>query len=136
MSSFNKNQCPGCPYGGLDFSRGLFDFFAAESMGVLYGSWAFGSGNPKPSLPQSTSTPQPTPKPSTTYKPSTTPTTTSTSHSLASTNIPSTSSTSSSTSIPTPTAKVPDAVPTDVIGQFYMIMIGMGGLAVAAGSEA
>lgn len=37
-------QCPGCPYGGLDFSQGLFDYFAPESAGVIYGRWEFGSG--------------------------------------------------------------------------------------------
>ncbi|KAK0459581.1 RlpA-like double-psi beta-barrel-protein domain-containing protein-containing protein [Desarmillaria tabescens] len=38
------DECPGCPYGGLDLSRGLFDFFADESAGVLYGTWTFSSG--------------------------------------------------------------------------------------------
>ena len=38
-------QCPGCPYGGLDMSRGLFDFFAPESQGVLYGTWSFDDGS-------------------------------------------------------------------------------------------
>ncbi|KIY51064.1 hypothetical protein FISHEDRAFT_21949, partial [Fistulina hepatica ATCC 64428] len=33
------DECPGCPYGGLDFSRGLFDYFADESLGVLSGTW-------------------------------------------------------------------------------------------------
>jgi hypothetical protein len=31
----------GCPWGGLDFSRGLFDLFAAEAQGVLTGNWWF-----------------------------------------------------------------------------------------------
>ncbi|KAG1734524.1 hypothetical protein EDB19DRAFT_1155987 [Suillus lakei] len=35
------DECVGCPYGGLDFSRGLFDYFASESEGVIYGSWSF-----------------------------------------------------------------------------------------------
>ncbi|KAF9009390.1 RlpA-like double-psi beta-barrel-protein domain-containing protein-containing protein [Cyathus striatus] len=35
------DQCPGCPYGGLDLSRGLFKFFAAESVGIIYGEWSF-----------------------------------------------------------------------------------------------
>lgn len=38
------DECPGCPYGGLDFSRGLFNYFASESAGIIYGSWVFGSG--------------------------------------------------------------------------------------------
>ncbi|KZP18899.1 hypothetical protein FIBSPDRAFT_744627 [Athelia psychrophila] len=33
--------CPGCPPGGLDFSKGLFDYFGLESLGVLYGAWNF-----------------------------------------------------------------------------------------------
>lgn len=39
------DACPGCPYGGLDLSRGLFKFFASESVGVLSGDWWFGSSN-------------------------------------------------------------------------------------------
>jgi hypothetical protein len=34
-------QCPGCPFGGLDFSSGLFKHFADQSVGVLQGSWSF-----------------------------------------------------------------------------------------------
>ncbi|KAF9221100.1 hypothetical protein BS17DRAFT_768873 [Gyrodon lividus] len=37
----SRMQCMGCPWGGLDFSRGLFDFFASEDIGVLYGDWWF-----------------------------------------------------------------------------------------------
>lgn len=37
-------QCPGCPFGGLDLSQGLFDYFAPESAGVIYGHWEYGSG--------------------------------------------------------------------------------------------
>lgn len=128
----------GCPDGGLDFSRGLFSFFASQSMGELYGSWTFGSGNPPPSssLPQPTSTPQPKPQPSTTYKASST-TTTSTTHS------PTTSSTTSSTPASPPTnTPTPTPTPTDVAGvpsgfiaELYMIMVGLGGLGVEAGSE-
>ncbi|KAJ3473942.1 hypothetical protein NLI96_g12738 [Meripilus lineatus] len=33
--------CPGCPYGGLDFSSGLFQYFAPLDVGVLSGSWNF-----------------------------------------------------------------------------------------------
>ncbi|KAH8112509.1 RlpA-like double-psi beta-barrel-protein domain-containing protein-containing protein [Phellopilus nigrolimitatus] len=39
------DKCPGCPYGGLDFSRGLFDYFASEDLGVLTGSWSFTNGS-------------------------------------------------------------------------------------------
>ncbi|KAG7452650.1 uncharacterized protein BT62DRAFT_925206 [Guyanagaster necrorhizus] len=48
------DECPGCPYGGLDLSRGLFDFFADESVGVLYGTWTFNSGNSGTSSSSST----------------------------------------------------------------------------------
>lgn len=34
-----------CPWGGLDFSRGLFDVFAPESVGVLYGEWWLNNGD-------------------------------------------------------------------------------------------
>lgn len=52
-----KRQCPGCPYGGLDLSTGLFDYFtwagAAGSPtdpGVLTGTWNFeSSGGSAPS---------------------------------------------------------------------------------------
>ncbi|GAW08454.1 Allergen Asp f 7 [Lentinula edodes] len=30
------DECPGCPYGGLDLSTGLFEFFADESWGFLF----------------------------------------------------------------------------------------------------
>ncbi|KAH9029093.1 RlpA-like double-psi beta-barrel-protein domain-containing protein-containing protein, partial [Lactarius pseudohatsudake] len=38
------DKCPGCPYGGLDLTRGLFGFFADLGVGVLQGTWEFGSG--------------------------------------------------------------------------------------------
>ncbi|KAG2075317.1 hypothetical protein BDR04DRAFT_1133349 [Suillus decipiens] len=45
------DECMGCPYGGLDFSTGLFNFFASQDAGVLYGSWWFNddAGEPAPS---------------------------------------------------------------------------------------
>ncbi|KAF9533466.1 RlpA-like double-psi beta-barrel-protein domain-containing protein-containing protein [Crepidotus variabilis] len=63
------DECPGCPLGGLDFSRGLFEFFASESAGVLTGDWIFGA--PVASKPAPTPTPTPTPTPSSTVAPST-----------------------------------------------------------------
>lgn len=52
------DACPGCPFGGLDLSRGLFDFFADESAGVIYGNWWFKDegygGPPPPPSPSST----------------------------------------------------------------------------------
>ncbi|KIP09285.1 hypothetical protein PHLGIDRAFT_18677 [Phlebiopsis gigantea 11061_1 CR5-6] len=55
------DECPGCPYGGLDLSPGLFSYFASEDAGIIYGSWDFGSGS-KPS-------PTPTPTPTSTWSP-------------------------------------------------------------------
>ncbi|KIJ67209.1 hypothetical protein HYDPIDRAFT_165904 [Hydnomerulius pinastri MD-312] len=41
------DKCMGCPWGGLDFSRGLFDFFASEDVGVLTGEWWFNDDSSK-----------------------------------------------------------------------------------------
>lgn len=54
-------KCPGCPFGGLDFSRGLFSYFASLDAGVIYGDWDFGSGAPPPPPKED---PPPAPKPS------------------------------------------------------------------------
>lgn len=71
------DECPGCPYGGLDFSQGLFQFFSDLSAGVLYGTWNFGSGSPAPApAPVPTTTWQPPPPPTTTWQPPPPPTTT------------------------------------------------------------
>ncbi|EIN05474.1 hypothetical protein PUNSTDRAFT_46839 [Punctularia strigosozonata HHB-11173 SS5] len=35
------DECPGCPFGGLDLSPGLFEFFAPLSEGVITGGWSF-----------------------------------------------------------------------------------------------
>ncbi|KAJ6513853.1 RlpA-like double-psi beta-barrel-protein domain-containing protein-containing protein [Mycena vitilis] len=35
------DECPECAWGALDFSTSLFDHFASEDKGVLYGSWVF-----------------------------------------------------------------------------------------------
>ncbi|EPQ53544.1 hypothetical protein GLOTRDRAFT_130888 [Gloeophyllum trabeum ATCC 11539] len=35
------DQCPGCPKGGLDLSKGLFSHFANPDVGVLTGSWSY-----------------------------------------------------------------------------------------------
>ncbi|PPR04976.1 hypothetical protein CVT24_010434 [Panaeolus cyanescens] len=62
------DMCPGCPYGGLDLSRGLFRYFAAESVGVIHGDWNFGgsSGGEAPApAPAPTSTRVAAPKPTT-----------------------------------------------------------------------
>ncbi|KAF9033560.1 plant expansin [Panaeolus papilionaceus] len=33
--------CPGCPFGGLDLTPGLFQVFAPLEVGVITGSWNF-----------------------------------------------------------------------------------------------
>jgi hypothetical protein len=107
----------GCPWGGLDFSRGLFDYFADESEGVLYGLWWFddssgGSGDQTTSTwtpstttweaPATTSTPDYTP-PTTSSTPDYTPPTTSSTPAYTP---PSTTSTTSSTPSPSSTSPI------------------------------
>ncbi|EGN95476.1 hypothetical protein SERLA73DRAFT_76576 [Serpula lacrymans var. lacrymans S7.3] len=58
------DECPGCPYGGLDFSQGLFQAFADISQGVLYGTWTFDDG-----APASSSSSPPPPPPTSTWQP-------------------------------------------------------------------
>ncbi|KAG1762453.1 hypothetical protein EDD22DRAFT_891572 [Suillus occidentalis] len=118
------DECMGCPYGGLDFSEGLFQFFTPLGSGVISGSWSFGSAPaPLPLIPTSslqliptpTTTWQPPPtttplSPSTTSSPSPTPSPSSPSSSLSSSSsststtlsssLSSASSTASSTTIP------------------------------------
>jgi len=99
------DRCAGCGYGALDFSRGLFDFFGSESLGVLIGTWVFGV----PTSPSTTSTPTPTPTPTwtSTYQPpsSTSSVIYNTTSNSTSSQTPTSTSTQSSTSIsatPTP----------------------------------
>ncbi|EGN95475.1 hypothetical protein SERLA73DRAFT_186504 [Serpula lacrymans var. lacrymans S7.3] len=66
------DECPGCPYGGLDFSEGLFDYFAAESVGVLYGTWYYSDGSGGGGGAPSSSSSQWTPPSSTWTPPSST----------------------------------------------------------------
>ncbi|KIM49401.1 hypothetical protein M413DRAFT_106763 [Hebeloma cylindrosporum] len=133
------DECPGCPFAGLDFSRGLFDFFAPESAGVLTGSWTFGGGAPaappKPT-PTPTHTPPPPPKttelPKSTYTPPTT-THTSTSSAASSSALSTVVSASKSTSAAAVTSSV--AVPPQLttLEQMYLAYIQMGGIALSAG---
>ncbi|KAF9553807.1 hypothetical protein CPC08DRAFT_215252 [Agrocybe pediades] len=53
-----SDTCPGCPWGGLDLTEGLFSFFAPQSVGIIYGTWEFTDAAPPP--------PPPPPKPTTT----------------------------------------------------------------------
>ncbi|KAG5634518.1 hypothetical protein H0H81_001681 [Sphagnurus paluster] len=136
------DECMECPWGALDFSQGLFEYFSGLDAGYLYGSWTWGAGAPKP-------TPTPTPKPTpTTTKEKPTPTlpppppettststkksTTSTSTSLSTTSSSSSTSvsktlatTSSSTSVAASTPSV-IPVPTDAISQLGLILLNLG----------
>ncbi|OCB91953.1 hypothetical protein A7U60_g752 [Sanghuangporus baumii] len=40
-----NEACPGCPYGGLDLSPGLFQHFDSLDKGVLTASWSFKDGS-------------------------------------------------------------------------------------------
>lgn len=97
------DECPGCPFGGLDLSRGLFNFFSSPDAGVIYGTWNFnggsgdGSGDHAPPPP-----PPPPPKPqttthSTTHTPQPSTTSTSTKIEAKTTKESSTTKSSSST---------------------------------------
>jgi len=57
----------GCPYGGVDLSLALADYFGIRGDGVVYdGSWSIGS---KPAPPPPTTTPEPEPTPTPTPDP-------------------------------------------------------------------
>lgn len=43
-----QDECPTCPYGGLDLSPGLMEHFGAIGNGVIYGDWEYGSGAAAP----------------------------------------------------------------------------------------
>ncbi|KAH9967836.1 hypothetical protein BC827DRAFT_1122648, partial [Russula dissimulans] len=92
------DECPGCPYGGLDLTEGLFEFFASLGVGVLSGTWEFAGSSPPPTSTHTTPTYTPTQEPTTQYTPP--PTT----HHTTSTPPPSSSS-SSSSSTSTTTSK-------------------------------
>jgi predicted RNA-binding Zn-ribbon protein involved in translation (DUF1610 family) len=40
-----QDQCPGCGYGDLDLSRGLFDHFASEDLGTFQMTWWYNDGS-------------------------------------------------------------------------------------------
>ncbi|EPQ58420.1 hypothetical protein GLOTRDRAFT_137140 [Gloeophyllum trabeum ATCC 11539] len=140
------DECMGCPYGALDFSEGLFKYFASEDAGEIYGSWQFGSGDPKPSPSPS---PSPTtsswsststwsPPPSTTST-STTWTPTSTSSTWSSTSSSSSSvASSSSSATPSSTSSAAETFPTasesdpENLEQFNIALVNLGGLIMAA----
>ncbi|KAH8999538.1 RlpA-like double-psi beta-barrel-protein domain-containing protein-containing protein [Lactarius akahatsu] len=101
------DRCPGCPYGGLDLSQGLFSFFASTDLGTIYGEWVFGSSEePKPTstTPTSTSTPQPSPTTTkklatSTTSPITSSTTTTSKPSSTTNSVPSSSSSTTTTTL-------------------------------------
>ncbi|KAK8869847.1 hypothetical protein IAR55_000415 [Kwoniella newhampshirensis] len=51
-----QDECPTCPYGGLDMSRGLFDHFASEDVGQFYMTWWYNDGSNDQPAPQPTTT--------------------------------------------------------------------------------
>jgi len=61
--------CPGCPYGGLDLTPGLFEYFAPLGTGIIHGEWHFGAGAPPPPPPPPEPTTTWTPEPTTTWTP-------------------------------------------------------------------
>ena len=143
LNTCHSIKCPGCPYGGLDMSRGLFDFFASESVGVLYGTWNYngGGGDPPPPPPppsptthHTTHTSTYTPPETTTSKPTThaTPTTTSTSTSTTSTST--TTSTTTSDPLIEPTSPVSGPPSSHLIDTIYEAVLALGGV-VAAGAQ-
>ncbi|KAI0315842.1 hypothetical protein OF83DRAFT_1061406, partial [Amylostereum chailletii] len=121
------DECPGCPYGGLDLTQGLFEYFASTDKGVLYGEWSFGSsggnggGNSDPTTTTKKATPKTTwqPEPTTTWQPPTTwwqPETTSTTktskkHTTTSTSTSTTPSSTSTTHTTTSTTPTTSSVP-------------------------
>ncbi|KAJ3566324.1 hypothetical protein NP233_g7077 [Leucocoprinus birnbaumii] len=150
------DECPGCPYGGLDLTRGLFEFFDSLDVGVLSGNWWFadegddgGSPPPPPKKTTTTYKPKPTttwkpdpPKPTTHYTPTTTHTTeqhTSTTHSSthSSTQSSSASSSAASSHVAASFAAVPTGVASAETSNVQNILtcnkvlVNMGGLVVA-----
>ncbi|KAG6831311.1 hypothetical protein H0H92_011518 [Tricholoma furcatifolium] len=127
--------CMGCPYGALDFSSGLFQYFADESLGYIYGSWEFGSGAPATtSTPKPTSTYKPTPTSTYTPPPTTTSTSTkktSTSSTSTSSSVPKTSTSATSTSTSATPSATPSPTPTDVFDLLGLVLVNLGNVAAA-----
>lgn len=89
------DECPGCPFGGLDLTPSLFEFFASKDDGVIEASWNFGGHEQPAKPPPPAAKPKPTPSSTSTPKP---PPTTSTSSKAKSVSRSSSSSKSSSAS--------------------------------------
>lgn len=129
------DECMGCPYGGLDFSRGLFEYFASESAGVLTGSWYFGAAPAATTstyVPPTTTTQIPTPTLTTT-------TSTSRSSSFSSSSVVSSSAYSSTSSAATASqSNAPNATVAGVGGvleQVNLAFVNLGAIVLAAGSH-
>ncbi|KIJ98933.1 hypothetical protein K443DRAFT_103189 [Laccaria amethystina LaAM-08-1] len=130
--------CPGCPYGGLDLTRGLFSYFADQSVGIIYGTWNFGNSNTPAqadvvattiTTPAPTTTTTQTPTPTPAYTPTTTPTPTPT-PTPTSTTTPATSSSSPAV----PAAAPANAISADVISQLNGVIVELGSIVAAAAS--
>lgn len=107
------DECPGCPYGGLDLSRGLFNFFASESEGVLYGTWNFAGDSQPPPATTTSTTPAWTPPTTTQETPSTSSTPTPTSTTSTWSSSPSVDSWSQSSNPPLPSSSSSSSTPVD-----------------------
>lgn len=122
------DECIKCPYGGLDFSRGLFDHFASEDVGIIYGTWWFTDEGDNGDTTTTTSK-APAPKTTTSHKP------TSTSTSTTST----TSRTSTTSTTHTTTSTTPATTITSTVTSTSSIDISEGvasGIAQTTGAEA
>lgn len=128
------DECMGCPYGGLDFSAGLFSYFASEDNGVIYGSWWFNDGGSEPTPSTSSdsewtptpipdwSTPTPTHHHHTTPIPSTTSTVETTSEIATSTPSTAETSTTSETATSTPSTTETNATATAAYSSVSMAL--------------
>jgi len=117
-----SDMCPTCPPGGLDFSQGLFEYFAPTAQGELQGSWTYGSGVTTTSSTPPPSTTSQTPTPTTTGT-STTPS----ASSVVSSTSTSTTSTTTSTSTSTPTV-VPTSQNPQIIAEANLALVEFGAL--------
>ncbi|SCZ96653.1 BZ3500_MvSof-1268-A1-R1_Chr4-4g07519 [Microbotryum saponariae] len=77
LSLFSCSIISGCPYGGLDMSPGLFNYFANPSVGIFYMSWSSGGSAPKSKTTTTTTTITTTTTTTTAVRTTTTTTTTS-----------------------------------------------------------
>lgn len=143
------DQCPGCPFKGLDMTRGLFGFFSSLDAGIIYGTWSFGGSAPPKDPPKETPTHTTTPKPKTTSTPppppptttsqkktpttsSTPPPTTTSSSSSSSSITSSVASTTSSTLSSSTTSSTPTPTPTlAALGLLNQAFVQLGELVIA-----